>query len=243
MNRTDERWQRYHKQIDGIDPKQFHKNPCMQRVIALSGGQDFLQHTKGLESELERVLAVFEEHPMLLPKARDRCGRKIHVSSEKYIYQVCLLLKEFPNLKGMRVLEVGGAFGGFARVLRMVEPDIHYTILDHVAMLRLASAFLGESSPVKLVSIEHISSLFSTSVHLFISHYCLSETPVEYQRDVGVRLFSMAQRAFIIDGDGAKPKFRERLLAHLKDRFGEVTVEPYPAQKNIEVFVGRSDDA
>lgn len=204
---------------------------------------DFLKHTKGLEPELARVLAVFEEHPVLLPKARERRGMKIHVSSEKYIYQVCLLLKAFPNLKGMRILEIGGAFGGFARVLRMVEPDVHYTILDHVSMLRLARFFLGDDSPVKLVPIEYMPSLFSTPAHLLVSNYCLSETPASYQQEVGERLFPMTQKAFIIDGDGAKPKFRERLMARLKDRFRTVTAEPYPAQKNIEMFVGRVDGA
>jgi hypothetical protein len=243
MSDTDLRWQEYHGKLrqlmDDESLEDFHKHPVIVRAV--TGGEcDYLKHTKGYEAEFVRAFNTYTESPDLLPDARKKHDKMLHVASEKYIMQACLFLRHFPNVNGREILEVGGGYGGFCRVLTSVCPRISgYTFLDHQAMIHLVRHFLRDRmDKVTTVTLEDKESVTLNTYDLFISNYCLSETPPEFQMWVAREIFPRCCGVFIIDGDGKKPEFKKMLLKNLRKVFSKVEVLSYPVYP-CEVFVGK----
>lgn len=228
MSLTDARWQNYHEQIAKIPVGTFYSHPLMQRVMTLSGSDDYFKHLTPVESMF--ALSRFTEHPLLLNAARDRYGRKIHISSEKYLFQVSLMLRHV-HPEGFSVLEIGGGYGGFCRALLLLCPDVvKYTMLDHVAMRRLSQFFLEGQAKVEFVDLEDTSKLFSRRFDLVVSNYCLSETPVEFRQLLYSGIFPAADRLFVIDGGKGDEPFLEELLAEMRKGFSSVEDIGYPVE-------------
>jgi len=96
------------------------------------------------------------------------------------------------------ILEIGCGFGGLAsEVLKLMS--VRYTVVDNKIMLAQAKRFLGDT--VEYIDAEKIEMLQGRKFGLFISHYCLSETPPEYREYVLKEITKNCQGIFIIDLD------------------------------------------
>lgn len=234
---TDERWQNYHGKLESMPIEEFPTNPVMRQVMTLSGGEDFFRHIS--DDEAAGILSRFTEHPILLPLARDRKGHKVHIASEKYIFQVCLLKREF-DIQGEDVLEIGSGYGGFCRIATLAMPGIRkYVLLDHPVMNRLSRTFLAGNDKVEWVDVQDRDQLKGRKFGLVVSNYCLSETPVEYRNWIYENVFPNCQGAFIIDGGKGDGPMMLELVHVMKDEFGNVESKSYPAAEYITVEVSR----
>ena len=82
---------------------------------------------------------------------------------------------------GDTVLEVGCGYGGLAReILKLV--DVSYTVVDNTEMLIQVARTLGGG--VTYVDATEVRSLRKENFTMFISHFCLSETPQQYREYV-----------------------------------------------------------
>ena len=96
------------------------------------------------------------------------------------------------------ILEIGCGYGGLAQEI-MKKVPVLYTVVDNKAMLTQAKKFLGDR--VEYIEAEKINSLRGRRFGLFISHYCLSETPAGYRRYVLKNIIPNCQRISIRDLD------------------------------------------
>jgi len=101
------------------------------------------------------------------------------------------------------ILEIGCGYGGLAQEILKIMP-VSYTMVDNKPMLTLAKKFLGDR--VKYIEAEKIEMLQDRKFGLFISVYCLSETPAEYREYVLKEIIKNCRKIFIIDlDDTVKP--------------------------------------
>jgi SAM-dependent methyltransferase len=157
--------------------------------------------------------------------------------------EIDLLIEHLPNLCNIKVLEVGAGFGNFCRLFQEKTKVIEYTILDTPSMLRFSKTFLGYyKTPCNFVETDKFKELLNSKFDLFVSNFCISETPAEYREQVLEDILPNCKYAFLIDGDGKNPKFDEWLENKLHKHFEKVCVQKIPKelclQINQKVFVG-----
>ena len=104
------------------------------------------------------------------------------------------------------ILEIGCGFGGLAsEILKLTT--VKYTAVDNEPMLTQAKRLLDDK--VEYVDAEKIETLQDRKFGLFISHFCLSETPPEYREYVLKNIIKNCQKIFVIDySDEVKPTHR-----------------------------------
>lgn len=104
------------------------------------------------------------------------------------------------------ILEIGCGYGGLAKeILR--EKQVAYTVVDNRIMLNQAKRLLGNT--VIYVDAKEIRKLKDLEFDLFISHYCLSEIPLEYREYVLENIIKNCQKISVIDmNDGIDPTRR-----------------------------------
>ncbi len=103
------------------------------------------------------------------------------------------------NLKdGDSVLEIGCGYGGLAReILKMV--DVSYTVVDNTEMLKQTRKTLKRK--VKYVDARKIASLRDKKFTMFVSHFCLSETPQQYREYILKYIIRNCQNISVFDYD------------------------------------------
>ena len=94
------------------------------------------------------------------------------------------------------ILEVGCGFGGLAQEI-LKKINVSYTVVDNEVMLNQAKRFLADT--VEYIDAEKIETLQDRKFKLFISNFCLSEVPLEYQKYVVENIIRNCQIIFIID--------------------------------------------
>lgn len=235
----DKRWKDYHARLKNANVKDPASHPVIQRAIAVNLRYDFLQHARKF-SEYKLFQKCFLEHPYLLSRAKRRDGMLLSKVSEQYIYQACLLLREFPDMTGWTVLELGGGFGGFCHTLRQAQAWVRWSLVDAPEMLALARSFLGDTAQYS--TIDDLSVLPDRpewKFDLFVSNYCLTETTPDYVQYLTERVFPRCRRFFIIDGGRAAQDIQQIYRGWLQEhtRFAEYEYAALPHQK-IRVHIG-----
>lgn len=94
------------------------------------------------------------------------------------------------------ILEIGCGFGGLAWEI-LKEIQVSYTVVDNEIMLTQAKKFLGDK--VEYIEAGEIETLQDRKFTLFISNYCLSETPPEYRQYILENIIKNCQKISIID--------------------------------------------
>lgn len=139
--------------------------------------------------------------------------------------QISHLLAHFPDLEQAKVLEMGGAFGNFCRVLHKVADVSSYTMLDTPVMLPFAQKYL-EYHGIEAKYVDSPQKLVRNKFDLLIANLCLGQTPEEYREYIGEKIFPRCQRCFIIDGSTEESGFHNWLVKVLEDNFTSVEVLP-----------------
>jgi len=114
--------------------------------------------------------------------------------SRGYRKRAASIIREFGAQRS--ILEIGCGYGGLAQEIMKGTPVL-YTVVDNKAMLTQAKKFLGDK--VEYIEAEKIRTLRGRKFGLFISHYCLSETPAEYRRYVLESIVKNCQKVSIRD--------------------------------------------
>ncbi len=163
--------------------------------------------------------------------------------------EVKVLVKQFPKMKDISVLEVGAGFGNFCRILSKKVKVSKYTILDTNTMLRFSKTFLMYYNiECNFVSTNNFEMIFDEKFDLFISNICLSETPREYREVLLNNVLPNCARLYIINADKrAHPTldgghFNEWLEDTIRKYFKRVIIKPIPYnicyQKYCNLYIG-----
>ena len=157
-----------------------------------------------------------------------------------YPVQAKIICSSFKNIPDLDITEVGCAYGGLCRKIHEIAKPKSYTVVDNRSMLRFARNHLKglNVSFVDATDVEkHFASL-TDGKGLFISSFCISETPREYQDyilDVAIRKFG---NLYVVDSDTATD-YMQRLDAAINAAFSEVIMSKYPQLMKATQYIGR----
>jgi len=177
-----------------------------------------------------------------LGKNTDMCSREVDV-----------LMKEFPDIANSpaRVVEVGGGFGNFCKVLSDRIDIERYVIVDTPSMLKFAKKFHEVFNvPCEYMTVDEIDNLVGQEFDIFVSNICLSETPKEYRERLLNNVLPTCQRLYVINGDQrAHPeldggKFNEELEELFSRHFDHLQVTPMEhsvcCQRYCNLYIAKS---
>lgn len=102
----------------------------------------------------------------------------ISPSTLRYLKVALELQQLFPDFgRQMRVVEIGGGYGGQARILKQLYPDLQYTIIDLPEPLMLTDRFLRALDVYDVKLMTPVEALAGPPIHgdLFVSNYALTE--------------------------------------------------------------------
>lgn len=112
----------------------------------------------------------------------------------RYLYVARDLYRRFGSLDGMRIVEIGGGYGGQARLLCKLFKVKSYTIIDLPEANRLQQRYLAGAEP----EIKCTRLLFDLDrFDLAISNYAFSECRKNHQRGYIEMVFKDSPRGYI----------------------------------------------
>lgn len=119
----------------------------------------------------------------------------------RYIKVLADLQALFDSLNHMRIVEIGGGYGGQCAIITRVFRPVHYTIIDLEPCLKLTKRYL-ESLGIYGVNYVTISDLDKTytkcGFDLVISNYAFSELSRSVQDDYATKIISGASRGYLL---------------------------------------------
>ena len=118
-------------------------------------------------------------------------------STLRYIKVASDLRRNFGNLEGMRVVEIGGGYGGQCKILSDLFHFSSYTIVDISASLELAKKYLTLSglSQITYLTPEQLPN--ECNCDLVISNYGFTESTARLQKQYLDKIFCHAKRGYV----------------------------------------------
>lgn len=115
----------------------------------------------------------------------------------RYIKAVSDLRACFGNLDGMKIVEIGGGYGGQCKILSDLFIFSDYSIVDFSESLNLAKKYLKQLN-VPNVQFLDANEIESLPCDLVISHYGFTQTNAELQKRFLKTILSKADRGYLI---------------------------------------------
>lgn len=115
----------------------------------------------------------------------------------RYIKAVSDLRAHFGNLDGMKVIEIGGGYGGQCKILSDLFLFSSYTLVDFPESLELAKKYL-ERLNVANVQFLKADEIESQPCDLVISHYGFTQTNANLQKRYLKKIISNANRGYLV---------------------------------------------
>lgn len=141
----------------------------------------------------------------------------------RYIKIACELKKHFGSLDGMRIVQIGGGYGGQCKILSDLFHFKSYTMIDHRESLALAKKYLDELRipAVEYVSLDEIPEKISCD--LVISDFSFTESSASLQKMILARILSNSKRGYLICNlipkhYRVRPLAKEALLKEVKKK-------------------------
>lgn len=151
-------------------------------TVSHTDGKEYLKIAFKQAPELKRYINKFASselfgNPEVFPYRIGWLSPRASLSPTtlRYIKVLSDLTSLFGSLNGMRIIEIGGGYGGQCKIIRDVFGIQHYTIIDLLPCLKLAQRYL---SSLKAENIDYKTSEDLTDeleCDLVISNYAFSE--------------------------------------------------------------------
>lgn len=228
----DQRWQDYYKQLEGIDVNKFYEHPVIKKTICMDSEEDFIGEAKEYKKEIDKIYNKLDEHPLL--KTLIKTGNKFSKGTELYIVEAAMIMRRFPEFftDNKVVVEVGCGYGGLCRIIKFMNPDLEYILIDHPLMLNIAKNFLKDFNKITYQSLDILSPdvdnviIGQASQTLLISNNCISEMATRCKVEV-IKNFTLFDNIFIIDV----------FDFFIKDKLCVYDIKDFPIMKNLKLKI------
>lgn len=139
----------------------------------------------------------------------------------RYIKIACELKDLFGSLDGLRVVQIGGGYGGQCKILSDLFRFKSYTLIDHPESLALAKKYLEQLNvpSVDFISLDQIPE--NGQFDLVISDFSFTESTTSLQKQLLAHVLSKSKKGYLICNFvprhfRVRPLAKERLLKELK---------------------------
>ena len=140
-------------------------------------GHQYLQEIRGLSLQYKEILNKVSQIDKLGGPLRYRYSKvgRLSPTTIRYVYVHLKLIELFGNIQNLKIVEIGGGFGGQAAVSTLLSPSLDWNIYDLPQVLRLQKKFICETNAQNKVSYFSGFDVVKTHGDLLISNYALSE--------------------------------------------------------------------
>jgi len=158
--------------------RDFRCLPAYRRVsedVTREQGQAYLDEIRRIDPKLLEEPQWFKDNDKYGNPDRYEYAEVGLVSPTtlRYVKVAAELSQLFGELRGFDIVEIGGGYGGQARILKALHPSVNYTIIDLFEACMLARMYLFQyRTDCTFVDDAKDVSLAS---HLVISNYALTE--------------------------------------------------------------------
>ncbi len=136
-------------------------------------------------------------------------------STLRYANVLADLISKFGNLDNFSIIEIGGGYGGQARLIRNFFPSVDYTIIDLPEVLLLAERYLYESDYRHMFKFVSSFDFGPMKCDLVISNYAFSEIKREYQFKYLSLIISKSRMGYMIYTDSSTPEINSLSFAQV----------------------------
>ncbi len=181
----------------------FKRHPIynlIQEYTTFEEGADYLDWIDRCAPDLWNKVEHFRQNDRLGDPRTFDYGKigLFSPSTLRYIKMAGELKRAFGDLNGMRVIEMGGGYGGQCKILSDLFAFQSYTIVDFPSNLALARAYLEK------LGVRHVRFLtpeelrMEESYDLAISQYGFSECNRTVQKRYLERILARADRSYLV---------------------------------------------
>ena len=190
----------------------FRSDPVYRKIVetvSYPGGRDYLKKSCLQDKMLSSYFNEFGKNDLLgNPQVFIyRYGflklKKISFSPTtlRYVKVLADLQDLFGPLNHMRIIEIGGGYGGLCSIIYKMFKPASYTIIDLEPCLKLSRRYL-ETLGIHGVNYETMSDLNETNTNggfdLVISNYAFSELSRSVQNEYVTKIISKASRGYFL---------------------------------------------
>lgn len=202
----------------------FKRSPFYTPILEHTSFEQGQQYLDSILKKSPKLVSLFRKF-----KANDRFGDplmyrygsfgKFSPTTLRYIKVAADLRRIFGNLKGFKIIEIGGGYGGQCTVLSKMCKWANYTIVDLPGPIALTTQYL-KLQGVKNVTLLTADQLPDTaSYDLVISNYALTECSIAVQDEYIRKVLGSSKRGYITGNFiGADFKFQVHSKEELIDK-------------------------
>lgn len=158
---------------------------------------------------------------------QSQVGRSLSPELTRYAYRAWCLQQALGGLTGLRVVEIGGGFGGLAAVLCNTCLPASYTIVDQQPVLNLQALYCqqaGVTVPLAFIPPEKIFAGLDVKADIVISDCALSELTDETRDAYGEHIVAHAPRGSMKFNGARRTEFTMPWVEWLAAMTGRVPV-------------------
>lgn len=205
---------------------EFRRQPAYMILehVGEAQGREYLEEVRRQSPELLDISLVRANDACGGPPLADYAGLgAVAPSTLRYLKVLSDLVRLFGPLDELHVVEVGGGYGGQARLIRSRYPAVRYTLIDLPEPLALARKYLERSrvdAAVAYVACSTSAEVPTIAGDVFLSNYALSECAPDWV-DAYVRRVAMHCARGYITGNAQEAALFHKLALVAPQRLDE----------------------
>jgi putative sugar O-methyltransferase len=175
---------------------------------------------------------------------------KISTITLRYVYYAIKIIELVKKLNNIKIVEIGGGYGGFCSVLNCVAKSKgisidEYAIYDLPSVQNFQKYYLGKSVEKSSPGIKYINFLdssnldsFSGEYTYFVSFYALGEFDLPVKYDYINKVISKIKNGFILwNPHRNRDENGEKLLYKFHPNLKITTEYPLTSPYNMEIII------
>jgi hypothetical protein len=193
----------------------FKQNPILNFIwehVSEGGGKAYYRAIENINSYIIEQLRQFEKNDLKgNPKKFNYSGWEMSPTTLRYAFVLCDIQKKFnmfidtkrtnllPFDGNMRVVEIGGGYGGQCLVLKQWWPDLNYTIIDQPEVAELQKVYLSRTNTlgVDVLSSDDYKENLQDEYDLVISNYAYDELSPPARKEYFDSVISKSKHGYL----------------------------------------------
>jgi hypothetical protein len=208
----------------------FRQNPALHEIlehVTYQEGANYIENIIKLGFDYEFIRKCVRQDNVGNPKVFNYENLGLTCPSNlRYANVLGDLIVKFGNLDHFSIIEIGGGYGGLARLIRKFFPSIEYTIIDLPEVLLLAERYLRESGNQHGYNFISAFDFSSISCDLLISNYAFSELKREYQIKYLNSIISKSRMGYMIYTTKSPPELNSLSISKVLSKIPNSVATP-----------------
>jgi O-methyltransferase domain len=146
-------------------------------------------------------------------------------STLRYVFVLSDLTRKFGSLDNFRIIEIGGGYGGQARIIMNRYRVAQYSIYDLPSVLEIANRFLRKSLVLEGIYFKNALTLNSDESDLIISNYAWSELNKSAQNEYLNKIVLNSKNGYITYNQINPDSFNSFTINELINLIPELRIE------------------